>query len=172
MNLNILEEKIKNNEINEAILMIEELGRGKCKEAVSLLIHHLINTENHQLRNIIALALSDIGDTKCIKPIIDILKNPKTQGNRGTLLYALEQFECSEHIELFVDLLINGNFEVSRQSYMLIKDINTKIPDFIIEKCINKIESEIEELEDKIDFLSESLELLKEKNTINHSVES
>ena len=160
MELNILEEKIKNNKIDEAICIIEEIGEKKYKEAVPFLIRQLESTNNHLLRNTIAMALSDIGDSEAVKPIINMLKQPKTIGYRGTLLAALEPFDYSSYIEMLVDFLYEGNFEVSRKSFILIESIVKKIPDEIRQKCITKIKNEIENLQDKIDFLSESLDVL------------
>ena len=160
MNLSILEKNIENNNIDEAKSIIKNIGRNKYTEAVPLLIKYLMSTDNSILRNTIAMALSDIGSTEAVEPIINMIKHPKTIGNRGTLLYALEPFDYSAYIELLVELLNEDNFEVSRQSLTLIKSIAKDISEEIRQRCITKIKNEIENLQDKIDFLSESLDVL------------
>ncbi|XEC96686.1 HEAT repeat domain-containing protein [Paenibacillus tarimensis] len=160
MSLSILEEKINNNNIEEAIDIISEIGNNKDVEAVPFLIHHLVDTNNNILRNAIAIALADIGSNEAIEPLISMIKNPKTIGYRGTLLYALESFDCSDHAQLIVDLLGEDNFEVSRQSLLLLESIADNIPKEVKQKCIQKIQDKIVSLQDKIEFLSESLEVL------------
>lgn len=172
MDLNILKDQIKNSKIEKAISTIEEIGKNKYKEAVPLLIDYLGSTDNHIIRNAIAIALSDIGDPRAVEPIVNMLKNPITIGHRGTLLYALEPFNYSDYIELLTEFLIDDNFEVSRQSLSLIESITTDIPSKVIQESITKIESEIEKLRDKINFLTESIKVLnklKNNNTYNKS---
>ena len=163
MNINKLVENIENNRVDEAIYMISKMGRDKIHEAIPTLIKYLKKTNNNKLRNAIAIALSDIGNPIALKPLIEMIKDTKTEGNRGTLLYALESFDYSEHIELLVDLLSEDNFEVSRQSLMLIEPIVKYLPDSKKQKYILKIKGKIMELKDKIDFLSESLNVLMTK---------
>lgn len=163
MNLSILEEKINNNSFDEAINIINNIGSNKYKDAVPLLIKHLKITNNNILRNAIAIALSDIGEVEAIEPLISMIKNPKTKGDRGTLVYALGAFDYSPYIELLVDLIKGENFEVSRQSLYLIKSIIKEIPKEIRQRCALNIKNEINELQGKIDFLSESLNVLNSK---------
>ena len=163
MNLTNLAKCIENNNIEEAKKIISEIGRKKYFEAVPTLIKYLDNTNNSNLRNNIALALSDIGSTEAVIPLINLIKNPKTIGNRGTLLYALTPFDYSMHFEFLVDLLKEDNFEVSRQSLSLIEDISKKIPARIKQQCVIKIKKDIQFLEGKIDFLSEALNALMEE---------
>jgi len=163
MNIKDLEQKIDDNRVDDAICIIEEIGEKKFNDVVPFLINKLESTDNHMLRNAIALALSDIGSEEALEPIINMLKDPKTKGYRGTLLAALEAFDYSQYFEMIVDFLYEGNFEVSRKSLILIESVVKNIPDEIIKKCIIKIKNEIENLEEKIDFLSESLSVLTEK---------
>ncbi|MBN3527245.1 HEAT repeat domain-containing protein [Paenibacillus apiarius] len=95
-------------------------------EAIPLLIEFLQKTNNHQLRNEIALCLSDIGDDEVVKPLIDIINHPKRLGSRGTLLYALQPFDCSQHLDFLLNLLITGNFEVQAEAFQLIEAIRGK----------------------------------------------
>jgi HEAT repeat protein len=160
MRLRELEEKINNNNIEEAINIIREIGNNRDVEAVRFLIRYLIGTDNNTIRNAIAIALSDIGSNEAIEPLISMLKTPKTIGARGTLLYALESFDCSAHAELITDLLCEDSFEVSRQSLLLLMSNANNIPIEIKQKCIQKIQEKIENLRDKTEFLTDSIEVL------------
>lgn len=155
-----LKEKISINNIDEAIGLIEEIGEKKLNEAIPYLIEQLESTENHLLRNTIALALSDIGNQDAVEPIINMLKHPRTKGYRGTLLAALEPFDYSPHIDMLVDFLIEGNFEVSRKSLLLIELLVENVSDEKKKEYIEKIRDEMENLKDKIELLSEAIDIL------------
>lgn len=154
-----LKEKISINSIDEAICLIEEIGEKKLNEAVQYLIEQLESTENPLLRNAIALALSDIGNPEAVQPIINMLKHPKTKGYRGTLLAALEPFDYSAHIDMLIDFLVDGNFEVSRKSLLLLEQIIENVSDEKKKEYIEKLSDEIENLEDKIELLSEAIDI-------------
>lgn len=155
-----LEELIQNNNVNEAIELIEEIARNNNKEYITLLINYLEKTDNDNIRNSIALALSDMGCTDIIEPIIKLLQDPKTLGKRGSLLAALEPFNYSSCVEMLISFIYEGNFEVSRKSFELVKAIIKDIPDDIKLKGLRKIKKEIDELEYKLNFLSDAMEML------------
>ena len=155
-----LEIKIADNKVDEAIAIVEELGSKKIVGAVHLLIHHVLSTKNGSLRNTIAIALADIGSKEAIEPLISLLKNPSTIGNRGTILYALESFHCPEYIELFAELLCEDSFEVSRQAFMLIDSHSKNISNETKDRCIKIIRKKIDGITDQKEFLIDSLEEL------------
>lgn len=163
MNIKGLEEKINKNEIDDAIYIVEQIAERKIEKAVPFLIGQLESTDNHLLRNAIAIALSDIGNEEAVEPIIRMLKHPKTKGFRGTLLAALEPFDYSGHLDILVDSMCEGNFEVSRKSLLLIEAIAKGMSVETRQKCITKVRDEIEKLQDKVDFLSESLDVFTEE---------
>lgn len=105
-----------------------------------MLIYFLKETDNNGLRNAIAIALSDIGSVEAVEPIIKMLQHPKTLRARGTLLYALEAFDCSDYSELIAELLFEDSFEVSRQSLLLLEANVDRIPPEKKQNCIKKIQ--------------------------------
>lgn len=160
VDLDNLNEIIKSNKIDEAIEKIEEISDKKYTEAVPFLIKHLKKTDNHLLRNSIALTLMDIGNQAVVEPIVELLKDPKTIGYRGTLLYSLKPFDCSGHLELLIDFTINGNFEVRHNAKELIEEMDFNIKDEFLLKSIVRVKREMDELEDKHTVLSETLNAL------------
>ncbi|WP_052476292.1 HEAT repeat domain-containing protein [Cohnella kolymensis] len=99
MDFSQLEQALRDGRVEEAMNTISELGKQRTKEAVPLLIKYLKLTDNSILRNEIAIALSDIGSQEAVEPLIEMLKDPKTLGNRGTLLFALRPFDYTEHLD-------------------------------------------------------------------------
>ncbi|NEW04681.1 HEAT repeat domain-containing protein [Paenibacillus sp. SYP-B3998] len=161
MKLNELQIAINENNIDLAISIVEEIGNTRVIEAVPVLIHFLLNTEENILRNAIAIALSDIGSEEAVEPLISLLKSPKTIKSRGTILYALESFDCSVHAELLLDLLINGNFEVSRQAFLLLDSNVSRISNQMKVKCLKIIREEIKKQKNNTEILLELVEIFK-----------
>ena len=87
MFISTLKEKINTNHIDEAICMIEEIGEKRLNEAVPYLIEQLQLTQSHVLRNSIAFALCNIGNSDAIEPIVHVLKDHKTLGIYSNVKY-------------------------------------------------------------------------------------
>jgi len=160
MDNNSLRLAIENEKFDEAEIILEEISRSKDIQAIPLLIEYLQRTENALLRNSIALTLSDIGNEEVVQPLIDVINDPKTLGYRGTLLYALEPFDCSAHLETLIYHLINGNFEVQAQAYQLIESTKGEISDEVLLNCIIEVKEELNEIERQMDIMSDTLETL------------
>jgi HEAT repeat protein len=164
MDFKELEEKIQKNE-DDAIQLIKQIGDAGNRAAIPFLLKHLKNTEYGSIRNAIALALAlaDIGDPCFISTIIELLQDPKTLGNRGTLVFSLMEYDCSEYVEVFIDGLINGNYEVRWVSSDLIENLKSRLVKEDVEKYITRIGKEIDELESKIHFLSITRDVLADR---------
>jgi hypothetical protein len=161
MDLKILNKALEGGSVEEVEGILEEVGIKKYENAVPLLIEYLKSTENHRIRNAIAISLSDIGSKKAIEPLIEMINDPKTLGYRGSLLYALKPFDCSAHLETLVYHMLTGKFEVQANSYQLIEEnINADVTDEVLLKCILKVKKQLDELERQQEILSDALEIL------------
>ncbi|WP_088068101.1 HEAT repeat domain-containing protein [Gottfriedia luciferensis] len=161
MDFEIIRKVLESDNVQEAENILEEIGEKKQKNCIQLLIDHLKNTDNHRLRNAIAITLSDIGSEEAIEPLREMINDPKTLGSRGTLFYALTPFDCSAHLEVLVHHLLTGNFEVQANSFRLIeKNINSDVKDEVILKCILKVNEELYGHKRLQDILSDALEIL------------
>jgi HEAT repeat protein len=160
MNKMRLEEVIESGDLKEAVRIIEEIGEKLDHTFTPILLRYLATTDSVLLRNVIAITLADLGDSEAVLPLIDLLRNPKTKGNRGTLLYALEFFDVSTHVVELVDLL-DDTFEASRQSYQLISNVQDKISEAQKDICRQMIRRKLADYKNKYkrEFLLESLEL-------------
>ncbi|MDQ1146124.1 tetratricopeptide (TPR) repeat protein [Bacillus sp. SORGH_AS 510] len=147
--------------VEEAESLLNKVGENKYKEAIPVLINYLKSTENHRIRNAIALALSDIGDEKAVKPLIEMINDSKTLGYRGSLLYALKPFDCSAYLETLVYHLLTGNYEVQLNSFELIEEnINSSISDEVLLNSILKVKNELDEIERQKEIFTDALEIL------------
>ncbi|MBE4906958.1 HEAT repeat domain-containing protein [Bacillus luteolus] len=161
MNLEILKNALESINVEEAESLLERVDEIKNNDALPLLIKYLKCTENHRIRNAIAIALSDIGDEAAVKPLIEMINDPKTIGYRGSLLFALKPFDCSEYLETLVYHLLTGNYEVQMNSYQLIEEnVNSTISDEVLLNSILKVKKELDEIERQTEILSDALEML------------
>ncbi|MDU9690179.1 HEAT repeat domain-containing protein [Priestia aryabhattai] len=159
MLLDKLKKELNNGGLENALDTIEKIGLMQDYTTVPTLINYLVSTNNNMLRDALAIALADIGDHQAIEPLIGLLKSPKTLKSRGTLLYALESFNCSNYAELITELLFENNFEVSRQAFILLEAQMLHISNDVKTECIKRIKQELRKTPDKVQFLTESIDL-------------
>ncbi|QDZ81101.1 HEAT repeat domain-containing protein [Priestia megaterium] len=162
MLLDNLKKELNTDNSEKALETIEKIGSMQDPSTVPTLIKYLVSTDNNVVRDALAIALADIGDYQAIEPLIRLLKNPKTVKSRGTLLYALESFNCSNYAELITELLFEDNFEVSRQAFILLEAQMLHISNDVKTKCIKRIKQELRETPNKVQFLKESMDLFLE----------
>jgi HEAT repeat protein len=83
-----------------------------------------LDSSNSQTRDAAAIQLMDIGDARAVIPLIKAICEPRNENHRGTLVYALSAFDCIDHFDLLVDLVLNGNFEVATGAFQIIEEAN------------------------------------------------
>ena len=132
--------------------------------AVSPLLALLQATTDPIIRNAAAVGLGELGDERAVPAFASLLADPKTEGQRGTLVYALRNFDCAPLLPLLVDLVITGGFEVSRQALQAIESIESEITPKIWTLCLRKIkEAQPKATGDKADLLRELWDLFEEQ---------
>src|SRR6478752_4875921 len=82
-----------------------------------------LKSKSSAIRDSAAIELMDIGNKNAIQPLIEAISNPDNENYRGTLVYALSEFSCEEHLEFLVDLVLTGNFEVSSGAFSIIQEV-------------------------------------------------
>lgn len=115
---------------SDADVVADAAGRlASCHEvsAAPRLLELLRTADSPVIRNAVALALSDLKEPQAFAALVDLLRDEHTRKSRGTLLYALGAYDCSSILSLLVELVIDGNFEVSRQAWELIQGIETEL---------------------------------------------
>jgi HEAT repeats len=138
------------------------LGDIGDRRAVPILIEMLQKTLEPAIRNAAAVGLRELGDERALHPIISLINDPKTESNRGTLIYALEGFNCRHLLPFLVELVITGNFEVSHQAFSVIESIDVEIDSETLNTCVKKIKNALLENDEKADLLEDLIDLLHE----------
>jgi HEAT repeat protein len=155
--------QLKSDEQSAVISAIQELVELEDYSTTPYLIDLLEKTSNHTIRDQIALLLRDIGDRRAVKAIANLLTDSKTIHHRGTLVYALSAFDCTEILPLLVELVISGGFEVSREAFLIIENIEGEIDPNLWYECQNKVKVAIQQAsEDKVELLKELSALFDE----------
>ncbi len=88
----------------------DKLGELGGDEVIAFLIP-ILESENAWLRNSAALALRDIGDNRAVEPLFHAIQKPENANNRGTLVYALEELDCSQKLPELFDILFYARYE-------------------------------------------------------------
>lgn len=121
-------DRLQSPERRSVVAAAHALGATQNPWALQPLLDLLRSTSDPVIRNAAAVGLRDLGDARAVPSLVELLRDPKTEGYRGTLLYALAAFDCGPHLLLLVDLAIHDNFEVSRQAFLAIENIESDIP--------------------------------------------
>jgi HEAT repeat protein len=96
------------------------LARAECIEAVPVLRRVLSSTDDSRIRNACAIALSDLRDEGCVELIARLLRDPRTAGHRGSLVYALENFDSRPLFSLLVEIAAMDGFEARHEAFGLL----------------------------------------------------
>lgn len=83
-------------------------------------LHRLEATESHLERNALAIELSDAKEPRLFAPLVRLIQRPELVNHRGTLVYCLEDYDCSSIADLLVELVETGNLEVSLQAEIIL----------------------------------------------------
>lgn len=89
---------------------VDRLAKIGGDEIVVFLIS-LLALDNSVIRNRAALALKDIKDNKAVEPLFNAIFKRENHNNNGTLVYALESLDCSQHLKEIFRILFYETYE-------------------------------------------------------------
>lgn len=89
----------------------------------------LCGTADSHERNHVAMDLAETGDLRVRDVIIQLIGRPDLVNHRGTLVYALENYDMSDKFEFLIGLVKTGNWEVAHQAALLIDKVTICGPD-------------------------------------------
>jgi hypothetical protein len=85
-------------------------------------LRRLEATDDHVERHSLALELADTHDLRVFDTLVKLIQRPELENRRGTLVYCLENYDCSSVADLLVNLAENGNFEVAMQADTILRE--------------------------------------------------
>ena len=83
-------------------------------------LQRLEETDHDAERHSLALELSDTRDPRVFDTLVKLIQRPELKNRRGTLIYCLENYDCSTVSDLLVSLAETGNYEVRMQADMIL----------------------------------------------------
>lgn len=81
-----------------------------------------LKSQESSVRDSAAIELMDLGEVRAVEPLIQAIQVPESVNHRGTLVYALSAFDCSNYLSLLVELVLTGNYEVAAGAFSIIEE--------------------------------------------------
>lgn len=83
----------------------------------------LETTSDHATRHQLALRLADARVPGTPDVLLRLIAREDLVDRRGTLVYSLGHFDCSNYVPLLVHLVATANFEVAHAAFHILADI-------------------------------------------------
>lgn len=124
--IQILKEQIKSDDWATSLSAADRLGDIGTDESVQPLLDNLRSGDNFK-RNAAALGLMRTKNQKYFDLLMNRIKELGADEEIGTLVYALEDFDCSSNLYDIVDLYLNGNAEVQMGTTTILNEQKFKL---------------------------------------------
>ena len=112
----------------EAVRFLHDLGHISNEENFPFLCEILRSDYNLKLKNAAAVGLRDLGDDRAIPILFEAINDPQNKDRNGTFVYALQKLDCRGVIIELVELICNGDYEVSEMALKAIQNLRSPIP--------------------------------------------
>ncbi|MCV9386970.1 HEAT repeat domain-containing protein [Reichenbachiella ulvae] len=116
-----LKKQFESNDFQTKLSTSDQLANIGSDESLSFLLEQL-KSENNRIRNAAVLGLMETRNQKFFKPILDRITELGFNEEIGTLVYALENFNCSNVLKLICELYLYGNAEVQMSTSSILAD--------------------------------------------------
>jgi HEAT repeat protein len=122
-----------------------------------------LQSNDAAVRDAAALGLRALGDGRALAPLLRAIADPATAGARGTLVHALGGCDAAPIVPELVQLIIHGNFEVSREAFTVLENIDGVIPTPVWKAAHEEVARSLNQADDeKRGLLEELLELFED----------
>lgn len=81
-----------------------------------------MENDNPGIRNRAALALSDIGNNRAVKPLFKAIFQKEIADYSGTLVYALQFLDCSKYLIELYKIIFYQAFEAKMEAMAILRD--------------------------------------------------
>jgi len=146
--------------VNATINQLSESGNSAY---LPLLIELLHATSNNEIKKRIIRLLAELKQSDAIPLIVDAIRNQAYEKDLQYLVSACWEngMDYSDHLSLFVDLMIEQDFVIAFEAYTVIVNMYGKISSALCAQESRKIQDALSaSSEDKRSFLEEVLEFL------------
>ncbi|WZO98810.1 HEAT repeat domain-containing protein [Isosphaeraceae bacterium EP7] len=105
--------------VTEAAFQLADAG---CREAVPQLLS-ILDRGDLRTNNGVAYALGELKVQEAKPRLIELLRDPKTLGNRGSLMYGLMCLDCSDDFAEILPFMFDDAFEVRAKVLVILEAI-------------------------------------------------
>lgn len=128
------------------------------RTATGELLDLLESVQDGGIRNSIAIALSDWQEERAVPILLRLLRSNATKNNRGTLIYALQAYDCVPYLPQIAQQICEGNFEVKENAIQIFIDL----PEQITEQALDESLQVLDACQSKDDYVDHAIRILKE----------
>lgn len=150
-----------NNEVvAETLSQLSENGNSAY---IPFLVELLHSTQNHEIKKRVTTLLAELKHSDAIPLIIEAIRNQKYSDDLQYLVSACWEngMDYSEHLPLFVDLMLEQDFMVAFEAHTVITNMTGKISSELCGQLTQKIQGALASMdESKRGLLEEILDFL------------
>ena len=82
----------------------------------------LLESQDNDIKNVVALILRDIGDSNAIDPLMAAICNKENFNFNGTLVYALQTLDCSQKLKELFEIMFYQGYEPAIMASMILNE--------------------------------------------------
>ena len=117
-----------------------ELARSGEPAAMATVMHVLTTTNDHALRNACAIALGDVHAEELVAVVGRLLRDPRTENHRGSLIYALEESDVRPILATLVEVALSSEYEASGEAMTRMGSLGDGLADEVRKNCAALVE--------------------------------
>jgi len=154
--------------LKDSKLVIENIEKLRAKGSINdlpAILDYLTAPSNPEVEKVLYNFIFDIKDPKAVDPIIAAIQNDKYLPIQKKLIEMCWQssLKFSKHIALFVDLLINGDFEIAFEALTVIENMEETLDPKSKEQEMAKLKNAISTVrEDRKGWLHEAFHFIEQ----------
>lgn len=125
------------------------------------LISEMQGSDSIVYKHKVASLLSKRESELVVPALVEQIKDERNNGYMGRFVFACDSFDCSEYLELFVDLIINGSYEVSMTAEMVLEGMEFLSDKSKVNTALSKLKSRdfkggenLDNIQDAISYLN------------------
>lgn len=104
---------------SEQMKVVDELVSTNSKEAAQLFIE-LLESTDPQVRNSVALGIYELRLQMALEPLLTAIFKLENHDYNGTLVYALEQLDCTHKLKEVFKILFYESYEAKISAYAIL----------------------------------------------------
>ncbi len=149
-------------------LVLESIDKLRAKGNINdlpTILDYLVEPANASIEKALYNFIFDIKDPKAVEPIIAAIQNEKYLSIQKKLIEMCWQssLKFANHISLFVDLLIKGDFEIAFEALTVIENMEEVLDSKSKEQEMSKLKNAIPTVsEDRKEWLHEAFHIIEQ----------